>query len=197
MIRPARPGRFGGEGNPLFGILLLGRGRAAGMAQFGATPNAYLASLAPLVAFPLVGALLLILRGDPIEALTDFLEVICALLAPAVLSQALARFWRCEAAWLRYATAFNWCQWLMPLVLTLALIVFGIALQLGLPERAAGIGVVGVLALYALWLHWFVARHGLGLSGWRSAGLVVVVNVGTLVMLLVPGFLAAAVERAT
>ena len=184
-----------GGGNPLFGILLLGRGKAAGLGQFGTTPNAFLASLAPLVAFPLVGALLLLLQGQGVEALTDLVEVLCALLTPAVLSHALARFWQREAEWLRYATAFNWCQWLMPIVLTLVLMLFGMGLQLGLPERAAGVGALGVLALYALWLHWFLARHGLALSGWRAAGLVAGVNLGTLVVLLVPSLLELAAER--
>ena len=49
------------------------------------------------------------------------------------------------------------------------------------PEAAVQTFFLGVAA-YSLWLHWFVARHGLALSRWRSAVLVVLVNGGTLVL---------------
>ncbi len=43
---------------------------------------------------------------------------------------------------------------------------------------------------YALWLHWFLARHGLALSRFRAALLVVVVNLGTALLVLAPRLLA-------
>ena len=187
--------RAGEGGNPLAGILLLARGRPAGLGFFGATPNAFLASLAPLIAFPLVGTGLLLASGQGADAVADFFAVICALLSPAVLSHVLARHWGREAQWLRFATAFNWCQWIMPLVLMVLLTVFGIALQLGLSDRLAGIGALGGVGAYALWLHWFLARHGLALSGWRAAGVVAWVNLGTLLVLIVPRLVLMAVQR--
>jgi hypothetical protein len=39
----------------LVGILRIAYGRADGVGCFGSTPQAFLSSLAPLVAFPLVG----------------------------------------------------------------------------------------------------------------------------------------------
>ena len=42
----------------LIGILRIARGRADGIACFGSSPQAFLSSLAPLLAFPLVGAVL-------------------------------------------------------------------------------------------------------------------------------------------
>src|ERR1700744_2339459 len=96
--------------NVVIGVLRVARGRADGMAQFGATRDAFLASLAPLIAFPLVGGVLMMLGGGGLDALTDLLATLCALLAPPVLSFEVARWWRREAEWLRFATAFNWCQ---------------------------------------------------------------------------------------
>jgi hypothetical protein len=193
MKRPAPRRREGG--NPLAGILLLARGRADGLAMFADSPNAFLASLAPLVAFPLVGAGLMLASGQGLEAVTDFLEVICALLTPAVLSELMARLWGRAEAWLRFATAFNWCQWIMPAALMALLLVFGVARQLGVPDRLAAMGAIGGLAAYALWLHWFLARRGLALSGWRAAGLVLGVNLGTLAVLLAPRLVLMAMAR--
>jgi hypothetical protein len=190
-----RPGRVGEGGNPLAGLLLVGRGRREGIALFGGSANAYLASLAPLIAFPLVGSFLLLISGGGLAAVTDFLEVICALLGPAVFSHVLARHWKREAEWLRFATAFNWCQWLMPVVLLILLVVLGVALQAGLPRDAAGAVALGGLALYALWLHWFLARHGLALSTWRAVAMVAWVNVGTLVLLLAPRLVLMGLDR--
>lgn len=48
----------------LRGILLIGRGRREGLAEFGSSRDAFLASLAPLLAFPLVGAALMMAGGQ-------------------------------------------------------------------------------------------------------------------------------------
>jgi hypothetical protein len=42
-----------------------------------------------------------------------------------------------------------------------------------------------------LWLNWFLARHGLALTAWRAAGMVAAVNLGTVVLVLVPTMLAS------
>jgi hypothetical protein len=53
-------------------------------------------------------------------------------------------------------------------------------------------GLVG----YALWLHWFVARHGLGLSGLRAVVMVLGVNFATVALVLGPRVLALAIGGA-
>ena len=183
-------------GSIVLGIVRVARGRADGLGEFGATREAFLASLAPLLAFPLVGGALMLLGGAGLDALTDLLATICALLAPPVLSFEVARLWGREAAWFRFATAFNWCQWVIPVIGCLLLVVFGILAGIGLPRDLARDGVVGGLIVYGLWLHWFVARHGLGLSGVRAALMVLGVNFATLVLVLGPRLLAVAIGGA-
>ena len=172
--------------NIALGVLLLARGRARGLDQFGNTVQGFLASLAPLIAFPLVGAMLVLTQGAVVPALTDFLATMCAILAPPVLSHALARRWRREADWLRFATAFGWCQWVLPLVAVAVMLVMAMAVGVGLPEQAGRGALLAVVALYALWLNWFVARHGLRLSPLRAAALVLLVNLGTAALVAGP-----------
>ena len=102
----------------------------------------------------------------------------------------LPALWRREALWLRFATAFNWCQWLLPLLGIALMLLFGMASAVGLPQHSAGILLVLCLGAYGLWLHWFLARHGLQLSGLRAALLVATVNLGTALLVLAPRLLA-------
>jgi len=171
--------------NIALGVLLLARGRARGLDQFGNTVQGFLASLAPLIAFSLVEAVLILLQGAVVPALTDFLVTMCAILAPPVLSHALARRWERETDWLRFATAFGWCQW-VPLVAVAVMLAMAMAVGVGLPEQAGRGALLAVVALYALWLNWFVARHGLRLSPLRAAALVLLVNLGTAALVAGP-----------
>lgn len=173
----------------LRGIVLLATGRAAGLLQFGDNAQAFLASLAPLIAFPLVGGLLLLAQGDVRRAVTEVLATVCALLAPAVLSFEPARLWRRTDRWPRFATALNWCQWSIPVLATILLAVVYPLVQSLIPPRLAAYGVIAALAVYALWLHWFIARHGLAISGLRAAGLVAFVNIGTVALVVGPQLL--------
>lgn len=183
--------------NIVLGMLLLARGKAEGLDQFGYTVQAFLSSLAPLIAVPVVGYLLLAVRGgEParaggqLGALAELLGTICALLAPAVLSFEMAKLWRRQALWLRYATALNWSQWVIPLLASVLLLVGYPVLATALSDRIA-LGLVGIaIGGYALWLHWFIARNGLSLSRLRAVALVVVVNVVTGVLVLGPRLLA-------
>jgi hypothetical protein len=179
-------------GNTVRGVALLARGRAAGLAEFAGTREAFLASLAPLIAFPLVGAGLIMASGQPVAAASDFLATLCALLVPPVLSHMLAERWERAEAWLRYAVAFNWCQWAIPVVAVGLMSVLALAVGLGFPSGIAGAVVLLLLLAYGLWLHWFLAVHGLHLSGARAALLVVVVNVGTGLLVLAPHLLGFA-----
>jgi hypothetical protein len=185
-----RGGLRGRTGSIVLGIVRLARGRPDGMQQFGATRDAFLASLAPLIAFPLVGGMLMLLGGGGLNAVSDLLATLCALVAPLVLSFEVARLWRRQQFWLRFATAFNWCQWVIPIVGSVLLLVFGVLAALGLPRATARIGVLLGLLSYALWLHCFLARHGLGLSGPRALLLVLAVNLTTAMLVVGPRVIA-------
>ena len=179
----------GGALRILTGIVRLARGRADGFERFTATPQGFLGSLAPLLAFPIVGSVLMLAGGAGSAALGDLLATVCAVLAPAVLSHALARLWGREDAWLRFITAFNWCQWVIPLAAMLVRLCVGIASPLGLPTNAGAILAMALLGGYGLWLHYFLARQGLGVSPGRSVVLVIVVNFGTVLLVIVPRLL--------
>jgi hypothetical protein len=173
----------------LVGVARLARGRADGLALFPSDVAGFTASLAPFIALPLVGAVLVLLQAPGFGPLADLLSTWCALLAPPVLSWELARRWGREALWLRYATAFNWCTWAVPVFALILLPLLGFAVMLGMPVAFAGVALPLGLAAYALWLHWFLARHGLQLGGGRAALLVVAVNAGTAVLAFGPAML--------
>ena len=176
------PARFA----PLRGVLLLARGRAEGMALFRATPEGFLASLAPLLVVPLAGSLLLLLDGWVAPALALVLVALTVQLSPAVLSHALARRWGREAGWLRYATAYNWCQWAVLGFMFLVLAVLGVMTGAAPSDVVGSRGFTYAVGLYAIWLHWVVTRHGLDLGGWRAALLVVLVSLGVVAMVVGP-----------
>jgi hypothetical protein len=173
----------------LTGIVRLARGRVEGFDHFSATPQGFFGSLAPLLAFPLVGSMLMLAGGAGRAAITDLLTTVCAVLAPAVLSHALARRWGREAPWLRFITAFNWCQWVIPVAALLVLAIVGVAIRMGLPANAAAILAMILLGGYGMWLHYFLARRGLDISPGRAALLVIVVNFGTVLLVIVPRLL--------
>jgi hypothetical protein len=175
--------------NPIVGVARVAVGRVDGLRRFGGTVQSFLTSLAPLIAFPLAGALIELVREGLLPALTLILVTLVAQLTPPVLSHALARWWGREDQWLHYATAYNWCYWALPVVLALLMIVLGTAAGAGLPQTVAAQGVVAGLAAYSLWLHWFLARHALALSRGKAALLVVLVNAGTLILALGPALL--------
>jgi hypothetical protein len=173
----------------LVGILRIARGRADGISCFGATPEAFLGSLAPLIAFPLVGTVLGAFTEGPRRALTGLAMTLCALLTPAVVSHELARVWKRGDAWLRFATAFNWCEWIMLVLACLMVVPLSVAMSLGLSDDVASKVWLGCLGAYGLWLHWFLARSALALSRLRAVVLVFVINFATLVAVMGPGLL--------
>lgn len=174
----------------ILGVMRIARGRADGIDCFGSSPQAFLSSLAPLVAFPLVSAVLGMFTEGPRSALTGLAMTVCALLMPAVVSYELARLWHRTEAWARFATAFNWCEWILPLLACLLMVPLSVAISAGMSETAASLVLVSCLGLYGLWLHWFLARNALGLSGFRAVLLVFLVNLGTAVVVLGPRLLA-------
>ena len=165
------------------------RFRRQGWGGIGATREAFLASLPPLLAFPLLSSLGDVLEGEWAGGLVDLLSTLVALLAPAVLSELLARQWGRGEAWLRYAVAFNWCQFAVAAVGALAIM---LAVGMTAPGQGrAGAAGLALLAtgLYALALQWFLARTGLGLGRLRTAAFVVFVNGGTGLLALGPAML--------
>lgn len=169
------------------GIVLLARFRVAGLAQFTGSVPDLLNSLAPLLAFPAVLALLLLLGGGGgVDALSDLLSLVVGLLGPLVISQALAARWGRDEAWLRYAVAFNWCQWVLPLVAMALVLLFSVLAAMGLPQQLLVPGALLSVGFYALSLHWFLARRGLDLSRAQATLFVVAMNAGTGMLMLLP-----------
>jgi hypothetical protein len=178
----------------LRGMGLIARGRAEGLNCFRDTPQAFLFSLAPGVGL-LLGALIEgFAQGTASTAADEIPGTLCVLLAPSVLSYELARLYGREAFWNRYIVAFNWCQWLLPMIAFVLIALLAVA-------QAAGVGgpngirvLLVCLAGYAVWLNWFLARHGLALSVWRAVGLVAAVNLGTIAIVFGPTLLAASFQ---
>ena len=181
----------GGSLPPILrGMGLIARGRAEGLNCFRDTPRAVLFSLTPGLGV-LAAAVFQRLTGETgTAALNDIPGTLCVLLAPAVLSFELARFWGREAFWGRYITAFNWCQWLLPAAGLCLVLLLGVAKAAGLAGSFGPMLLFAGLACYAMWLNWFIARHALALSRPRAAGFVLAVNLGTMAIILLPTLLA-------
>jgi hypothetical protein len=114
---------------------------------------------------------------------------LCALLTPAVVSYELARIWKRADEWFRFATAFNWCEWILPTLACLMMLPLSVAVGLGLTEDVASALLLGCLGVYGLWLHWFLARNALALSRFRAVVLVFLVNLATAAVVLGPRLL--------
>jgi hypothetical protein len=113
MMRPSLKARPGKQ-NILRGIVLLCRGRASGFAEMGTGPEAFLSSLAPLIAFPLVGCVLMVAQGKIEDGLADFLATLIALLAPPVVAsrpQSTGASGRCPCWALCWCSSpASWCR---------------------------------------------------------------------------------------
>jgi hypothetical protein len=177
MIRPKsmRPARPGG-GSILRGIFLLARGRKSGIGEFANTGDALSASLAPLIAFPIVGAGIIAFGGQPKLAAIAVLSRVSGVLALPVITHAYAKLMGREQSWLRTATALNWSFWLLIPLLFVGAFIGAALVTEGVPDFKAEETVVVMLAAYMLWLHWFTVRTGLNLSTWRAVGLVIISN---------------------
>ena len=178
------------------GVARLARFRADGLARFEATPAGLLAALTPWFGFALVGFVLVLAQGAPVAALGDLLGTTVALLTPPVLSHVLAQRWGRGAGWLRYAVAFTWSQWVMPPALLLAMLATGMLVAAGMPDNAAELLGALALLMYALALHYFIARRALDLSPWRTVALVAIVNLGTGIVITLPLLIRGMLEGA-
>lgn len=174
------------QGRPGLGLLLLAVGRQDGFAAFGGSVEAYLGSLAPLIAFALVSGGVAMLSGKWRLGLTGLLVSIVGTLAPPVIAHPLCRRWGKEARWALYANLLNWGQILMGIVLSLAAVVAQIASRAGVPALAATLAAAGCALLYSIWLQWFLARGALRLSRGRTLVLLLVTLLGTYALIVGP-----------
>ncbi|MDR3520585.1 MAG: hypothetical protein P4L54_03115 [Acidocella sp.] len=165
------------SGKILRGLFLLVRGKAAGVVEFANTNNALTASMAPLIAFPLVGAILVAMRGDINDALVSFIAQLCVALAPSLLIYEFARRWQAEANWLRTASALNWSFWVALPLLLLGALLASMLVTFGASETVAEAIVIGLIGGYLMWLHWFIVRKGLNIGVWQAILLVFVTNI--------------------
>lgn len=170
----------------LQGLLMLARGNAKGIEEFSGTLEAFSASLAPLIAFPLVGAFITAVGGDWRAGLVGLMSRLCAVLTLPVLTFEFSRLFGRQDGWLRTATALNWCFWLVLPLLFLAALLGSIIVQFGLPMNQVEIGIVGLIGLYLLWNRWFVFKSGLQITGWRAFLMLAASLVLTLLYALVP-----------
>ena len=180
MIRPKPRNRFkpsGASGSILRGVFMLARGNKAGIAEFANTGDGLSASLAPLIAFPLVGGGIIAYSGQPKLAAIAVLSRVSGVLALPVITHAYAKFLGREHSWLRTATALNWSFWLLIPLLFAGAFTGAMLVTAGMPDLKAEESVIILLGMYMLWLHWFTVRTGLGLSTAQAIGLVILSNV--------------------
>ncbi|OYW09917.1 MAG: hypothetical protein B7Z53_01975 [Rhodospirillales bacterium 12-71-4] len=160
----------------VLGAVLLGRGRAEGMALVEASPEGALRSfVAALICLPAFLALRLLSwaeMGGP-EALArplaaELIGYVFGWVLFALVCLPMLQGWGRAALYPRFLSAWNWIS----VVQYLAQILLAVPLLLGLTGVLAQ-GLTLAVVGYSLWLEWFVARVALGISGWRATGLVV------------------------
>ncbi|GBR24772.1 hypothetical protein AA0473_0724 [Acetobacter orleanensis NRIC 0473] len=163
-------------------MLLLASGRREGIGCFQGTRDSFGAALAPQLAFLLVGVFQAVLQPDKALGFTKLLLSLCVVLLPAVVSQFYAHKWGRDALWLRYITAATWCGWVVVLISVVATVLAGVLFPPLLHQAGFMASLMVTVSLYEMWLQWYVARVGLGLSRGRAALLYVSVLLATLVL---------------
>jgi hypothetical protein len=174
------------------GVLLLARGKAAGITAFGSSTEALTASLAPLIAFPLVGSVLAGIDGAPLAAAIGFLSRLCAVLAVSVITYEFARITKRESLWVRTATALNWSFWMIIPLLAIAGLLGMAMVSAGLPVKLTENIMFGLMGAYLLWYHWFTVRTGLQLTILPAIGLVFITNLAVAILTLGPALVTLA-----
>ncbi len=180
-------------------VLALLCGRSEGLSAFADTPQAVRAGLRPFVW--MVGLLcgFLLLHGQILAALLMLMFMTSSILAPLVVSHALAERLRIAAGWYRYAAAFLWCQWGLTVLLLVVMFVLSLGMVGAMGEQAlenemllAGrlAEAMQFLALiafgYMVWLQWFLARHALGANGSQAVLLAVGTSAGAGAIMTLP-----------
>jgi hypothetical protein len=155
-------------GNIVRGVFRLARGDAGGIADFPNSETGFSASLAPLVAFPLVTGGLIASSGHYRLAALIFLARICTVLIPPLIIEFAAQITRKRMTWLLTATALNWSFWLVLPLMLVAQMIAALLLRAGVPVEAAIDAAVLTLAFYGLWFQWFTIRAGLRVRWWQA-----------------------------
>ena len=182
------------SGNIVRGFWLLARGQAQGIEEFGNAIPPFAASLAPLVAFPLVGAILMAMQHEYwIAAMLFCSRLVGVLIQPVTIEFASSRFGGNER-WLMTSTALNWSIWMMLPLMFLVILIDGTLSALGLPDPVSAAGSIGALVGYMLWLQWFIVKSGLRIAGWLAALILAAITVAVgavnaLPYLMYPGLL--------
>lgn len=173
-------------GNILRGMFRLAIGDTSGLREFGNTTAAFSASIAPLLAFPIVGSVLFGVQGHWLLASSMLLSRVCGVLAQPVVVQATARRTRSEATWLVTSTTLNWSIWLVfPLILVGMLVSNGFS-SLGASGPMAIMLTVVIIVFYMLWLQWFILRAGIKIGGWAALLVLVILNVTVASLYAIP-----------
>jgi hypothetical protein len=157
----------------LRGLFLLGRGRKTGMNEFNNSLEGFNASLAPLIAFPLVGSAISAVSGDWKLALVAFLSRLCAVLVLPVIVYEYARMTGRLGQWLKVASALNWSFWMAIPMLFVAAVIGAMMVETGLDMQNGEVAAIALLVLYLVWLQWFIMRTGLEISMAKAGALVV------------------------
>jgi hypothetical protein len=165
--------------NYALALVMLARGRREAFLLFGGSSRDYLNSLAPLVAFSLVIGGLDVLAGKKAQGISLFLSSLCGLLAPPVIAEPLCRLWGCLDRWALFANMLNWVQILMAPVMAVVLITAVLLVSAGLPLVVSTLVLMLAVLTYVTWLQWFCARGALGLTRWRTVGLLFAIQLGT------------------
>ena len=153
----------------LSGIAKLACGNAKGIDEFSGTPEGLGASLAPLIALPLVDAVVSSLSGNWKIEVVAFLSSLCTVLVLPVLVYEFSRFYDRQGQWLKTATALNWCHWLILPAIWGAASLMPVMARFGLPASYSGVASIALAELYLLWNSWFVLKSGFKVNGWRAA----------------------------
>jgi hypothetical protein len=156
----------------LRGLFLLAQGKPSGMREFDSSADAFYASIAPLIAFPLVFDGVSVANGQWQAGILGFLGQLCAVLALPVIIQAFAQATGREALWLRTAVALGWSFWIILPAGLIAGFASAALVAAGMGQNTGAILVLGLVAGYLLWYRWFILRAGLGLGIWQAAILV-------------------------
>lgn len=173
-------------GNILRGMFRLAIGDASGLREFGNTTAAFSASIAPLLAFPLVGSALFGVQGHWLLAASMLLSRICGVLAQPVIVQATARRTRSEATWLVTSTTLNWSIWLIFPLILVGMLVSNAFTSLGTSGPVAIVLTAVMIMLYMLWLQWFILRVGLKIGGWVALLVLLILNISVASLYFIP-----------
>ncbi len=173
---------------------MLARGRADGIKQFGNTVDSVTASLAPLIAFPLVGAAWTAMNGQAEFAALGFFSRLCGVLALPLITYEFARLARRDADWMRTVAALNWSFWMLLPALLVAAALGAMAVAAGVAQTAAEQVALALLVLYLAWYQWFIVRAGLRL-GMVRALLLVLLNSAAISLFSVAPLLFDQLER--